>query len=218
MIACNSPNRLDHPPPPLPRSFYNRPTLTVARELLGARLIRREPDGGLTRGLITETEAYIGPEDLACHARHGKTKRNQIMWGPPGQTYIYFSYGMHWLLNAVAEAEGFPAAVLIRAVVPESGIERMRRRRGGKPDRLLTDGPAKLCQAFDLDGGQNGLDLCNPDSALQIVPGAAVPERAVTFGPRVGLYSVPEPWVSKAWRLLVRPEWLTESTVSEGAA
>jgi DNA-3-methyladenine glycosylase len=203
---------------PLPRSFYSQPGLTVARQLLGARLLRREHNGQHTSGLITETEAYIGQEDLACHARHGKTRRNEVMWGQPGYSYVYFTYGMHWLLNAVAEPEGFPAAVLIRAVEPEAGLRRMRRRRGSRPDNILADGPAKLCQAFALDGAHNQLDLCDPASMLTIVPGRGVPDEAVTAGPRVGLYSVPEPWVSKPWRLLVRSDWFSELAMSEGAA
>jgi DNA-3-methyladenine glycosylase len=98
----------------LTHEFYNRPTLTVARELLGARLVRLL-DGVRLAGVITETEAYVGEADLGCHAKAGRTPRTTVMYGPPGRAYVYFTYGMHWLLNAVTEAEGFPAAVLIRA-------------------------------------------------------------------------------------------------------
>ena len=98
---------------PLNRDFYARPTLQVARELLGMRLVRLE-GGARLAGLIVETEAYIGQEDLGCHARAGLTERNRVMFGPPGHAYVYFTYGMHWLLNCVTEAQGFPAAVLLR--------------------------------------------------------------------------------------------------------
>ncbi|MBN2501272.1 MAG: DNA-3-methyladenine glycosylase, partial [Anaerolineales bacterium] len=102
---------------PLPREFYNRPTLTVARELIGARLVRIL-EGVKLVGLITETEAYVGEEDLGCHAKAGRTPRTQVMYGPPGHAYVYFTYGNHWMLNAVTEREDFPAAVLIRAIQP----------------------------------------------------------------------------------------------------
>ena len=108
----------------LSRKFYNRPTLTVARELIGARLVRIL-DGVKLVGIITETEAYIGETDLACHAKAGLTPRTAPMYGPPGHAYVYFTYGNHWMLNAVTEREGFPAAVLIRAIQPVEGIEIM---------------------------------------------------------------------------------------------
>ncbi len=108
----------------LPRNFYDRPTLTVARKLIGARLVRIL-DGVRLVGLITETEAYIGEKDLGCHAHVGKTNRNAVMFGTPGHAYVYFTYGNHWMLNAVTEREGFPAAVLIRAIQPIEGAEIM---------------------------------------------------------------------------------------------
>ena len=116
-------------PRPLPRSFYARPTLLVARELLGAVVARRLPDGEILRGRIVETEAYVGEEDKACHARAGRTPRTEVLYGPPGMAYVYLTYGMHHLLNAVAEREGFPAAVLIRAAEPLEGLPRMARAR-----------------------------------------------------------------------------------------
>jgi DNA-3-methyladenine glycosylase len=181
--------------PCLPREFYARPTLTVARDLLGMRLVRVQ-DGLRLSGLITEAEAYIGREDLGCHAHSGKSRRNAVMFGPPGCAYVYFTYGMHWMLNAVTEPDGFPAAVLLRAFQPLEGLEVISARRKGRD----TLGPAKLTQALGIDGSLNGIDLCTPASGLWIEPAAPVPDNAVLTGSRVGLYTVPEPWKSMPWR------------------
>jgi DNA-3-methyladenine glycosylase len=108
----------------IPKSFYERPTLEVARDLLGKRLVHN-PQGVRITGTIVETEAYRGEEDQACHARAGRTPRTSIMYGHAGMAYIYFTYGMHWLLNCVTEREGFPAAVLLRAIIPLEGQEQM---------------------------------------------------------------------------------------------
>ena len=186
------------PTSPLPHTFYNRPTLTVARELIGARLVRIL-DGVKLVGLITETEGYVGEEDLACHARAGRTPRTLPMYGPPGHAYVYFTYGHHWMLNAVTEPEGFPAAVLIRAIWPIEGAEVMSAQRGGRD----TFGPGKLCQALGIGKGENQADLAAPASGLWIEAGVNVPDSAVTISPRVGLYTVPEPWKSKPWRYKV---------------
>jgi DNA-3-methyladenine glycosylase len=129
----------------LGREFYARDTLTVARELLGQRLVRVMEDGQRLAGIIVETEAYIGEEDQACHASHGRTPRNAVMYGPAGFAYIYFIYGMYYCLNVVTEQEGFPAAVLIRAIEPTEGIPRMQAYRQGRPLHELTNGPGKLC-------------------------------------------------------------------------
>jgi DNA-3-methyladenine glycosylase len=182
----------------LPQEFYNRPPLTVARDLLGARLVRILDNQRLS-GIITEAEAYIGEEDLGCHAHAGKTKRNAVMYGPPGYAYVYFTYGMHWMLNAVTEAEGFPAAVLLRAIRADEGAEVIHARRNGGD----TNGPAKLTQALGIDGALNGVSLCDPAAGLWVEAGFSIPDEAVTIGPRVGLYSVPEPWKSKPWRFKV---------------
>ncbi len=182
----------------LPRKFYAQPTLTVARGLLGARLVRIL-DGVRLSGIIIETEAYIGEDDLGCHAKAGKTKRTAVMYGPPGHAYVYFTYGNHWMLNAVTEREGFPAAVLIRAIEPVEGIEIMLQRRGGRD----TYGPGKLAQAMDIDGMLNGIDMCTQESGLWIEAGKSIPDAEVVTGPRVGLYSVPEPWKSIPWRFRV---------------
>jgi len=180
----------------LPREFYNRPTLTVARELLGATLVRTEK-GVRIAGMIVETEAYIGESDLGCHAKAGKTPRTEVMYGQAGRAYVYFTYGMHWMLNAVTEVEGFPAAVLIRVDIIAS-------RRGNQPRTRWTDGPAKLAQALGIDKSFNGVDLYSRKSGLWIEDGESISDESVTIGARVGLYTVPEPWKSKPWRFLVK--------------
>jgi DNA-3-methyladenine glycosylase len=188
---------------PLPRSFYARHALAVARDLLGCRLVRCL-DGQMLVGVILEAEAYEGEDDLGCHARAGRTPRTQVMYGPPGHAYIYFTYGMHWMLNAVVEPEDQPAAVLIRAIQPVTGLDRMATLRPNLArTRRWTDGPAKLTQALALDGRQNGLDLCNPAGELFIEPGEAIPNDRLLIGPRVGLFTVPEPWKSIPWRFRV---------------
>lgn len=189
----------------LQRDAFNNSTLQVARELLGTRLVRLE-NGVRIAGVIIETEAYRSEEDQACHARAGRTPRTEVMYGPPGYAYVYFTYGMHWLLNIVTEQEGFPAAVLIRAIIPTEGIPFIEGRRGGQPEEKWTDGPAKLCQALNIDGDLNGADLCAPDGVLFIERGIQVPDSRVTRGPRVGLNSVPEPWKSIPWRFCAHLE------------
>ncbi len=184
---------------PLPRDFYNQSTLKVARELIGARLVRIL-NGEKLVGLITETEAYVGKTDLASHARVGLTERTRVMYGPPGHAYVYFTYGNHWMLNVATEREGFPAAVLIRAIQPIEGVEIMLQRRQGRD----TFGPGKLCQAMGITKAENGADLTETDSGLWIEAGVFVGDKNVTIGPRVGLNKTPEPWLSKPWRFLVR--------------
>ena len=182
----------------LPTKFYNRPTLTVARELLGARLVRIL-DGVKLVGIITETEAYFGFDDLASHAKAGRTIRTVPMFGPPGHAYVYFTYGNHWMLNAVTEQEGFPAAVLIRAIQPIEGIEVMTERRLGRD----TLGPGKLTQALGITKSENNVNLTEANSSLWIEAGQVIPDKSVTIGPRVGLNKTPQPWLSKPWRFLV---------------
>jgi len=184
---------------PLSRSFYNRPTLRVARDLIGARLVRIL-DGQKLVGFITETEAYISGKDLACHAKAGLTPRTAVMFGEPGQAYVYFTYGNHWMLNVVTEREGFPAAVLIRAMQPIEGVDVMLERRNGRD----TFGPGKLCQAMGITKSENEVDLTEITGGLWIEAGVKVPNSLVTKGPRVGLNNTPEPWLSKPWRFLVK--------------
>jgi DNA-3-methyladenine glycosylase len=188
----------------IPRSFFSQPTLSVARQLLGARLVKLE-GGRRLSGIIVEAEAYIGREDLGCHAsRGGRTPRNAVMFGLPGRAYVYFTYGMHWMLNLVTEAEDFPAAVLVRAIIPAEGREAMRRRRKGREP--IAGGPAMLCQALQLDGRWNGYDLCEKKAQLYLERAFRIPKDGVTIGPRVGLYTVPEPWKSIPWRFRAVPE------------
>jgi len=205
-LLCEGSNRtaaiLPQVTQPLPRNFYARPTRTVARELLGCTLVR-QLDGMRLSGVIVEAEAYIGESDLACHAKAGKTQRTAVMYGHAGFAYVYFTYGMHWMLNVVTEEKDFPAAVLLRAIEPLEGIEEMRRLRGGKDLRLLGKGPACLTQALGITRSENGLDLCAYDSGLWIEPREAFPKRKVAVSPRIGLGKTPEPWLSKPWRYSV---------------
>ncbi len=161
--------------------------------------------GRRTAGRIVETEAYIGPHDPACHGYGGRrTSRTEWLFGPPGRAYVYFTYGMHWCLNAVTEAEGYPAAVLIRALEPVAGIETMRRRRGGVPDRELCSGPARLCQALGVTGRLNGAPL---QRGLLRILQATRPRRRVIVTARIGITRARDwplryvladsPWVSR---------------------
>ena len=186
----------------LSRKFYARDTLKVARALLGKKLVRRINGSGLT-GMIVETEAYCGEADSACHAHRGKTPRNTVMFGKPGHAYIYFTYGMHYMLNLVTEAEGNPCAVLIRAVLPLTGIAEMeaRRKRHGME---LTNGPAKLCQAFGIDKSLNGWDLtCGKE--LWIENYKSIPDKSVLTTPRIGIDYAKKEHREALWRYLVKP-------------
>jgi len=190
-------------PHPLPPSFYARDTLTVARELLGCVLVRRAKDGTLLTGRIVEVEAYVGEEDKACHARAGRTPRTDPLYGPPGLAYVYLTYGMHHMLNAVTEPEGRPAAVLIRAAEPIDGLERMAGARGlsggnGATAHQLMSGPAKLCQALGLDLRHNRIGLRGP--LLSIHPGEPVPDARVARSARIGCETAAAPWDKMPWR------------------
>jgi DNA-3-methyladenine glycosylase len=158
----------------------------VARDLLGCLLVS-EIDGERVVGEIVETEAYMGPDDEASHGhrRFGITRRNAVMHGPPGIAYVYRIYGMHWCVNAVTSAEGYPAAVLIRAARPIEGVDVARARRPGRPDRDLMRGPANLCRAMSIDGRHNEHALGS--SPLWLEPGTAVADDQVSRGPRVGI-------------------------------
>jgi DNA-3-methyladenine glycosylase len=189
----------------LTHQFFDRPALQVARELLGMRLVRLE-NGQRIAGTIIETEAYRGEEDLGCHCRAGRTPRTQVLYGPPGHAYVYFTYGMHWMLNFVAEPRDFPAAILIRAIQPCEGLEIIAGRRGKQPRKNWTDGPGKICQALNIDQRFNSADLCAANATLFVEQGQPISDSNVTIGPRVGLNNVPEPWKSIPWRFLVNEQ------------
>ena len=194
----------------VPRSFFAQGTLDVARTLLGTRLVRIV-HGQRVAGIVVEAEAYIGETDAGCHARAGRTRRTEVMYGPPGHAYVYFNYGMHWLFNVVTEREGFPAAVLVRALLPLEGLTFMAQRRAGQPVTRWTDGPAKLCQALDITGALHGLDLCQEGAPLFFEFDGSLREEAVVQGPRVGLNNVPEPWRSMPWRFRLHPQAYREA-------
>jgi DNA-3-methyladenine glycosylase len=170
----------------LPRRFYNRPTLDVAKDLIGKVLVH-ETRAGIASGVIVEAEAYIGETDPACHAAPGPTKRNAPLYGPPGVAYVYLNYGIHYLVNAVTEAEGRPAAVLIRALEPKDGIPLMRRRRGKAADVDVNDlcrGPGNVTRALGITLAQNCLDLTG--GALRIED-RRLPRRTVRWSRRIGI-------------------------------
>lgn len=170
---------------PFPRSFYDRETELVARELLGA-VLECHSDQGVVSGRIVETEAYIGAHDPACHAAAGLTARTAPLYGKPGLAYVYLIYGMHWCFNAVTREEGHGSAVLVRALEPLEGIPIMRTRRPrARTLQDLTNGPAKLCAALGIHGGQNTCRLDRPP--LIIRPGASVPDAGVSVTPRIGI-------------------------------
>jgi DNA-3-methyladenine glycosylase len=170
---------------PLAKRFYDRPTELVARDLLGAVLQCTTPEG-VTRARIVETEAYTGPDDPACHAAAGLTRRTRHLFGPPGVAYVYLIYGMYWCFNAVTREAGHGAAVLVRAVSPLDGVDMMRARRPKvRNDRDLTNGPGKLCLAMGIDGTMDGTSL--RDGPIVIRAGEPVPDDDVVVTPRIGI-------------------------------
>ena len=189
--------------------FFLQPVLTVARQLLGMRLVRLL-NGERLGGIIVETEAYRGEEDLACHARAGLTPRTQVMYGPPGHAYVYFTYGMHWMLNFVCGEPGYPAAVLLRGIYPTEGLETIAARRPGRHRSSWASGPARLCKALAIDGSFNGHALYNPQSELWIESAPPLGDECVQIGPRIGIPNVPEPWRSKPWRFCTSPTAATQ--------
>lgn len=180
----------------LPRSFYTRSTLTVARQLLGKILCRRIGKK-ILRGRIIEVEAYVGPDDKASHASRGMTKRNAPMFGAPGYAYVYLIYGMYWCLNVVTERHGYPAAVLIRAVA------------GEKKGVTKTDGPGKLCRAFAITGAQNGIDITKRKNGMWVEDNPRSPPRirreGIIRAPRIGV-DYAGAWKNKKWRFSLKPD------------
>lgn len=222
------------PPPALPRQVLAGEALDAARALIGARLVR-DPDPGSPSGpapgvarvgRIVEVEAYVGEDDRASHARMGPTPRNRVMFGPPGIAYVFLVYGMHHCLNVVTGPDGFPAAVLLRSVVPLEGAEAMRAarleraistRRADRgnpaaaaarlaqvPDAMLAVGPANLAAAFGVERGNNGIDLLDPASSLRLEAAPrSEPPVAIVATPRVGVDYAGPGWADKPWRFVV---------------
>lgn len=184
----------------LPRAFYERPVLDVARDCIGATLVHRTAEG-VTAGRIVESEAYRGPEDLAAHSAGGRrTRRTEVMFGPAGHAYMFLLYGMHWAFNIVAGKEGEPHAVLVRAIEPTVGLDLMAQRRGLDPSRReLTNGPGKVCQALGLTGALYGLDLCG-GGALWLEWGESGP---IGRSPRINVDYAGE-WAAREWRFYER--------------
>ena len=169
--------------------------LEVARRLIGATLL---VDG--VGGVIVETEAY-DMSDAAAHTHRGPTERNRAMFGPPGHAYIYLIYGLHWCLNLVTGPAGFPAAVLLRALEPLEGLDRMRALRpAARKDTLLASGPARLCQSLAVDGSLNGADVCQPAGEVW-VEDRGLPRRRIVTAPRIGV-DYAGAWASKPYRFL----------------
>lgn len=174
----------------LTRPFYNRPALSVAKELLGKTLVLSE-SGKRRSGIIVETEAYVGEHDLACHAAKGRTQRTDVLFGPPGHAYVYLIYGMYDCFNVVTEPEGVAAAVLIRGLEPLEGIE----------SHFKCDGPGKLCRAMGITRKHNRLDLLGDE--LFIEEGRVVSPRHIARGPRIGVDYAGE-WAGKPYRFWLK--------------
>jgi DNA-3-methyladenine glycosylase len=182
-------------PPPLPRAFYERPVLDVARDCIGKLLVHVTPEGA-AGGRIVESEAYRGPEDLAAHSAGGRrTQRTEAMFGEGGHAYMFLLYGMHWAFNVVVGQKGEPHAVLVRAIEPTIGVDLMAARRKMPPKSVqLANGPGKLCAALGLDRSAYGLDLTG--SVLFLAPGDAGPIRT---SPRINVDYAGD-WAKKPWR------------------
>jgi len=177
----------------LPRSFFARPSPEVGPDLLGRILVRRLSDGRLLSARIVETEAYQ-EDDPASHSYRGRTNRTEVMFGPPGHLYVYFTYGMHHCMNVVTGSDGEGSAVLLRAAEPLQGVEEMARRRGTDHPRALCSGPGRLCQALGIARQENGLDLMRGQE-LWLLEGSPVLPSGIDVGSRVGIRSGTEhPW------------------------
>ena len=182
----------------LARDFYEQRTVQAAQGLLGKHLVRVHPDG-ITTGIILETEAYVGLEDRASHASRGRTPRTTVMFGPAGFAYVYVIYGLHHCLNAVTEPEGYPAAVLIRAVQPREGLDLMRARRRKQEISLLASGPGRLCQAFGIERGLSGVDLCGDTLFIE---DHHVSPADIVATTRIGV-DYAGPWKDMPWRFYI---------------
>ncbi len=185
----------------LSQSFYANDTVTVAQALLGKKLVRMI-DGQALSGMVVETEAYVGVEDSACHAAKGRTARTEVMFGPPGLAYVYIIYGIHFMLNVVTEAEERPCAVLIRGLEPLTGRSYMRQRRS-KSDRKLTNGPARLCQALNIDKTLNRWNLTQGQQ-LWFEDYQVIPPEQILCGPRIGIDSACPKDRQASWRFWIQ--------------
>lgn len=180
--------------------FYARHATIVARELLGATLVRMI-DGQRVGGMIIETEAYTGLEDTASHARMGRTLHNQPMWETPGHAFVYLTYGLHWLFNVISEPVDHPAGILIRALEPLEGHSIIATNRPGIPPRDWMRGPGRITAALAITGTMNRADLTIDTGEVWIEPGQTIPDEQVSTGPRIGLgRHVADPWLSMPWR------------------
>ena len=186
---------------PLPREFFARDAVTLARDMLGKQLLRRHR-GQILGGIIVETEAYLGEEDTACHASRGRTPRTEVMYGPAGHYYVYLIYGMYHMLNIVTGQEGHPQAVLVRALRPGVGVEQMTALRGGVAEKRLCDGPGKLCQALAIDKSFNGLPVDGAD--LWLEDASSVDNASISTGPRVGIGYASNIDQQRPWRFILR--------------
>jgi len=191
----------------LTQIFFARDTLRVARELLGKKLVRKFR-GNVLSGVICELEAYLGSNDSASHAFKGQTPRNAVMFGPAGVAYVYFIYGMYYMLNVVTEAEDNPCAILIRAIAPHEGVKYMERYRG-RSGKNLTDGPAKLCQALAINKSLNGWKLA-AGKKLWVEARPVIAEQYIKKGPRIGI-----DYASPADRRAARRFWIDEKYVND---
>ncbi len=198
-------------PERLSRAFYGRATLTVAREILGQRLVRQW-QGERLAGRIVEVEAYIGLEDCASHAHRGKTERNAAMFGRSGHAYVYFIYGMYHCLNLVTETEGYPAALLIRALEPLEGLNTQQQLRGiQRPFRELTRGPGRLCQALAIDKRLNGADLCAAAAELWVEYDQHSAGEQLAQSPRIGVRGDAQA-LTTPWRFFIRDNpWVSRA-------
>ena len=183
------------------RRFFRQETLEVAKQLLGTKIVRQQGEITLS-AMIVETEAYVGPNDSACHAAKGKTQRTQIMFGEAGHAYIYFVYGMHYMFNIVTESVNFPAAVLIRAAEPLEGIQHMIRHRKNQ-HKNLCNGPARLCQALAIDKALNGIDLTTNDK-LWIEHHQAIKPTEIIRTTRIGIDYAEEKDRNAKWRFYLK--------------
>jgi DNA-3-methyladenine glycosylase len=179
----------------LPISFYARDTLVVARDLLGKYLVRQLPNG-IRAGRLTEVEAYVGANDLACHASKGRTKRTEVLFGSAGRAYVYLIYGMYHCLNVVTERLDFPAAVLIRAVEDETG---------------LIDGPGRVCRAYEIDLKLNYHDLSTGGTLWVEDRGERIPKSRIGAYPRINVDYAGQ-WAAKPWRFRIKPAPITTTS------